>query len=323
LKTFEDYADDKRAFRPDVARYVNSLNVTWVASETAAGIFRNLTHGAAKKLMGTRKSAKKAHKFSGIYKTALAALPDSFDARTQWPKCVTIQQIRDQSACGSCWAFGAAESMSDRYCTYFGQNDTSYRNISITATDLMSCCWRCGFGCEGGYPEMAWSYWSDEGITTNDCDPYPLPPCEHHVKPNHYPACPSATYPTPACPTTCQDGTPFSQAKRYFGADYWSLEGESEFKQELYNHGPFEITMDVYQDFESYKSGVYKYETGPYLGGHAIKLVGWGSLNGVPYWTVANSWNQDWGESGYFLILRGANECGIEEGGVAGSPYKQ
>lgn len=30
-------------------------------------------------------------------------LPDSFDARQQWPKCTTVGQIRDQGSCGSCW----------------------------------------------------------------------------------------------------------------------------------------------------------------------------------------------------------------------------
>lgn len=43
-----------------------------------------------------------------------ADLPESFDARTQWPNCPTIQEIRDQGSCGSCWAFGAVEAMSDR-----------------------------------------------------------------------------------------------------------------------------------------------------------------------------------------------------------------
>ena len=35
--------------------------------------------------------------------TPLENLPDSFDARTQWPSCVTIGDIRDQADCGSCW----------------------------------------------------------------------------------------------------------------------------------------------------------------------------------------------------------------------------
>lgn len=52
--------------------------------------------------------------------------------------------------------------------------------------------------------------------------------------------------------------------------------------------------------------------TGSYEGGHAIRIVGWGTEDGVAYWKVANSWNPYWGENGYFRILRGKNECGIE-----------
>ena len=32
-----------------------------------------------------------------------APLPDSFDARTQWPDCPTIKEVRDQGSCGSSW----------------------------------------------------------------------------------------------------------------------------------------------------------------------------------------------------------------------------
>ncbi|KAK3795050.1 hypothetical protein RRG08_058352 [Elysia crispata] len=47
-------------------------------------------------------------------------LPATFDARENWPKCATIKDIRDQSNCGSCWAFGSVEAQSDRHCTLEG-----------------------------------------------------------------------------------------------------------------------------------------------------------------------------------------------------------
>ncbi len=90
--------------------------------------------------------------------------------------------------------------------------------------------------------------------------------------------------------------------------------------QEIYAHGPIEVAFTVYEDFLTYKSGVYTHTSGSALGGHAVRMVGWGVLNGVNYWKVANSWNEDWGAAGYFLIKRGTNECGIEDDGVAGQP---
>jgi cathepsin B len=62
--------------------------------------------------------------------------------------------------------------------------------------------------------------------------------------------------------------------------------------------------------------------TGAPLGGHAVKMIGWGvedyNNNLIPYWICVNSWNNLWGEGGTFRILRGSNECGIESSCVAG-----
>lgn len=44
--------------------------------------------------------------------------------------------------------------------------------------------------------------------------------------------------------------------------------------------------------------GVYKHLTGAAVGGHAIKILGWGEENSTPYWLAANSWNTDWGDNG-------------------------
>ena len=82
----------------------------------------------------------------------------------------------------------------------------------------------------------------------------------------------------------------------------------------------------VFSDFQQYVSGVYRRSAsarGP-LGGHAVKIVGWGDEGGVPYWLVANSWNDQWGDGGYFKIRRGSlmpgGECQIENPMINGGP---
>lgn len=72
-------------------------------------------------------------------------LPENFDSRDRWPSCPTINEIRDQGSCGSCWAFGAVEAMSDRVCIHT-QGKVNFR---FSAEDLVSCCHTCGFGCNG------------------------------------------------------------------------------------------------------------------------------------------------------------------------------
>jgi len=89
---------------------------------------------------------------------------------------------------------------------------------------------------------------------------------------------------------------------------------------EISTNGPVEGSFTVYEDFPTYKTGVYQHLTGGQLGGHAIRILGYGEEDGTKYWLVANSWNETWGDHGYFKILRGSNHCGIESGAAAGMP---
>ena len=82
----------------------------------------------------------------------------------------------------------------------------------------------------------------------------------------------------------------------------------------------FSLSIFTSSPSYSFALGVYQHVTGEELGGHAIKILGWGVEDGVKYWLVANSWNSDWGDKGFFKILRGSDHCGIESEVVAGIP---
>eukprot|EP00112_Aurelia_sp_Birch-Aquarium-sp1_P003693 Seg1415.13 transcript_id=Seg1415.13/GoldUCD/mRNA.D3Y31 product="Cathepsin B" protein_id=Seg1415.13/GoldUCD/D3Y31 len=258
----------------------------------------------------------KKHELTGL------KIPENFDSRTNWPKCLSIQEIRDQGSCGSCWAFGAVEAMTDRICISSQGKD----NYHISAEDLTSCCWTCGMGCNGGFPESAWNYFKNHGLVTggqygtkHGCRPYTIPHCEHHVPAKKYPKC-TGILPTPKCSKHCETGynKTYSGDKHYGVSAYAISSSVEQIQTEIMKHGPVEAAFTVYADFPSYKSGVYQHTAGAALGGHAIKILGWGVENGTPYWLVANSWNPDWGDKGYFKILRGEDHCGIESGVVAG-----
>jgi len=307
----------------EMVTLINSKQSTWTAGHNS--LFKNRDISFVKKLCGAFLD-KPAHiklpvkSFEGVLTDT--AIPDSFDAREAWPNCESIREVRDQSNCGSCWAFGAVEAMSDRIC--IASNQT--RQDRISSENLVSCCgWECGDGCNGGYPSGAWSYWVDTGLVTGDlygskttCQPYTLAPCDHHTTGQYNPC--SGDSETPSCQNTCVDGESYSSSLRYGSTSYEVSSNVADIQKEIMTHGPVEGAFTVYEDFPSYKSGVYQHTTGSELGGHAIRILGWGVESGTPYWLVANSWNEDWGDKGYFKILRGSDECGIESGIVAGLP---
>jgi len=289
---------------PALIHAVNSAGTTWVAGVNdrfANSTLQEIASLCGSKLGGIRLPTKPET-------LSAASIPASFDARDQWKNCPSIAHIRDQSTCGSCWAFGAVEAMSDRICIATAAKMT----VELSSQDMVSCCEDCGNGCNGGYPGSAWDYWVNEGVVSESVYPYAFAPCEHHVS-GPKPAC-GASQPTPECKTSLLKNT------KFYGASSYSLRTVSQIQTEIMTNGPVEGAFSVYADFPTYKSGVYQHVSGSMLGGHAIRILGWGIEDSTPYWLVANSWNEDWGAQGLFKILRGKDECGIEDGVVAGMP---
>ena len=99
--------------------------------------------------------------------------------RTAFPWAANVTSVvRDQSACGSCWAFGSTEAFNDRMAIL-----NNYTQL-LSAADTAFCCTGMSDGCNGGFTDEAWSYFTSKGIVTgagfdsigsgSSCLPYPF-----------------------------------------------------------------------------------------------------------------------------------------------------
>ncbi|CAO1420120.1 unnamed protein product [Diamesa tonsa] len=302
---------------------INQKATTWKAGRN---FHENVDLGYIRKLMGVHPESINNRLPEMLHDTSDAEdLPENFDARTVWPDCPTIGEIRDQGSCGSCWAFGAVEAMSDRVCIH----SNASIHFRFSSEHLVSCCHTCGFGCNGGFPGAAWSYWVRKGLVSGGsygskmgCQPYDIEPCEHHVNGTRK-SCDGAEGKTPKCQSKCTNPnyTVDFKSDKHFGKSSYSVNrNPKQIQLELFKNGPAEAAFTVYEDLLQYQSGVYQHVTGKALGGHAIRILGWGVENDTPYWLIANSWNSDWGDHGFFKILRGEDHLGIESQIAAGIP---
>jgi len=337
----DEEALQQKAVTQELIDAVNSAEgATWTAGENVR--FSGATLREAKILMGTLQNLDNATFLPFQAQEATVDLPEEFDWRTdsRAQGCPSLKEVRDQADCGSCWAFGSVEAMTDRICIA----SKGAKKIHLSAEDVTSCCTLGDDGCDGGVPSTVYTYYKTSGIVDGGnygdksmCYSYQLQPCAHHTTSKKYKNC-TGEEPTPSCARKCVDNGANWQSSKHYGSGGYSVCQQGSgincaqaMMQEIYKNGPITGMFFVHKSFLSYKSGVYKaglFFKDPMLGGHAIKIMGWGTENGTPYWLVANSWNSDWGDNGFFKIERGTNQCQIENpiingGPVAGLPQSE
>jgi len=197
--------------------------------------------------------------------------------------------------------------------------------------------------CFGASLVDAWTYLFVFGTNTSQCFPYDI---KTYGMFNQLSGVGSFTIPekTPICIqmsgilrdmcsdikfdpyTSSEVGTP---AKFYKALHMYAIAGvkeddgdEKNIRYDIFRWGPVCSAMKIYPDFYTFKGkGIYEWNKQyQQVGAHAIEIVGWGEQSNKKYWIVKNSWGTDWGDEGYFKILRGVNECEIEENVITGVP---
>lgn len=260
--------------RPVITRdfidHVNSV-ATWETTTYEENIFRGWTFDELKTLMG----AKGFIEDNTPVAMSDDSPPTSFDARTKWPTCT--KTVRNQGNCGSCWAFGTVQVLSDRFCINSVSVMLSVQHVIECEKDSMCC--------NGGYTDRAFKFLTTNGTVKDDALRYDAncAGCRNVSGTRYY----------------CKNNSIW----------YGNPSNLDDIKNQIYNKGPITGQFNVYEDFMTYKSGVYKHTTGKLLGGHAIEVIGWGVESNTAYWLCKNSWGQTWGIEGFFKIAQG--DCGI------------
>ncbi|KAL6478441.1 hypothetical protein MHYP_G00142760 [Metynnis hypsauchen] len=210
-----------------------------------------------------------------------AVQPKTVDWRTEG----YVTRVKDQSHCGSCWAFSATGALE-------GQMFKKKRKlVRLSEQQLVDCSRRYGnHGCQGGLMDKAFKYIKNSGGLET-----------------------AYTYPYQAREGRCKFNNQRAWAKC---SGYRRVScTEHALKNAVATIGPISVAIDVsHHSFQLYKSGVYDEPAcSSTKMNHAVLVVGYGTdQRGKDYWLVKNSWGTRWGDKGYIKMSRNKrNQCGI------------
>lgn len=275
---------------------------------------RTLQEGINMKLGAIRPDYPVNHMAALEFRYKESDLPDTFDSRQRWPSL--LSGIQDQGWCSSSWAMSTASVASDRLSLSTG------RRVSLSPQSLVSCDTRGQAGCKGGHLDQAWNFLRKYGVLPMECFPYTSEAGE--IAGCTVPRRRKVDLSSLNCSSLDGRSGLYKTQPAYrvgrHNTNTHPRRREQDIMFEILKNGPVQGLMEVWTDLFMYGSGVYSRTNlaSPSVAGHhAVKIVGWGETmhkgKPLPYWIVANSWGNKWGEEGYFKIKRGSNECMIEE----------
>jgi len=298
-------------WQESVATALNFLQLGWTASayeqykgksprelNRLAGVRHNRPRGAKAPVddsftsflaKGSRKRRVRRSKFDG----------ENFDWRNKDGKNF-LEPVVTQGDCGSCYTISTIHMLTARNRIRAGSVSEPSFSVSFPLY-----CSEYNQGCDGGYGFLMSKWNEDVGLVPASCAPFSQGGGSCKVSPS------------------CDLGNKRYRAHNhhYVGGYYGASEAEV-IRQELVERGPLVMSFEPKEDFMYYKNGVYRSSPNKIHQeweqvDHAVLLVGYGVEGQQAYWTLQNSWGNDWGEYGYFRMARGSDESGCESIAVA------
>jgi cathepsin C len=214
-----------------------------------------------------------------------------------------LEPVMDQGACGSCYAASSMRMLTARHKINTKNPDALPWSIN---TPLF--CGEYNQGCKGGYSFLISKWSRDVGLVPATCMRYNT---------------------GGSCKLECDlkeiEGKRYRVANHRYVGDFYGNSSTQAIMEELYHNGPLVVDFEPADDFMFYSDGIYKSAKPNGRAwdktataeewqkvDHAVVVVGWGEEDGVKYWKIQNSWGEDWGEDGFFRMVRDENESCIE-----------
>jgi len=201
-----------------------------------------------------------------------------------WVEEDKVNAVKDQGACGSCWAFSATAALETRKALDSGELPI------FSEQALVDCGGEYGtYGCSGGFMDPAFQWSAEHGMVNSRDYPY-----------------------------TARDGSCKVDSMNTVKVNKSYFDVPVDNNQELVN-AISETVVSVAiaaEPMQLYTGGVFDdWSCGNQLD-HGVAAVGYGvdSETGKKFYKIRNSWGGDWGEFGYVRFERrdsGEGMCGV------------
>jgi len=224
--------------------------------------------------------------------------------------------IRDQGACGSCWAITASTVLA-AHAEIYNSSQASFSTQELV--DCVANPQKCGGtgGCKGATVELAMDFAMKSGLVKPEENLYTATDAK-------------CKFPEElSLSQTRNTGADLSAARVHsaagsdkgllFGLHAWEKLPENKYEpllRAVYEKGPVAVSVDA-SSWQLYEEGIFDSCDKDAVINHAVTLIGYGEEKGKKYWLIQNSWGQDYGEEGRIRLLRKDDEetstCGIDK----------